>query len=419
MKVPAIDELRTIDDLDVEGERVLLRADLDVPLAQIPGDGRLHVADVSRLRAALTTIEELRRRGARLVIASHLGSPQPDDRSLSMRPIAERLERLTGVPVPLAPAVVGPEVRALSERLLPGEMLMLENVRFEPGERRNDAAFAADLAALADVYVGDDFRAARRACASTEAVAHQLPAVAGRLIEREVGALGALVDEPGRPLVVVLGGGALREKIGVIQRFLDLADVVCIGGAISLPFVADGGHAVGATSADPEAVALARDAVAAAAASGCRLELPRDIALAPVGGRDASTRTWPLDGVAVPEGSRVVDVGPRTAERYAAEVAGAATVFWSGPMGRYDLAPFAAGTYRIANAVATASAMSVVAGARTIRVLESLGLSDHVSHVSTGGAATLQFLEAGELPGVRALVQPDLSPRAAVSWIGR
>jgi phosphoglycerate kinase len=336
-----------------------------------------------------------------------------------MRPIAERLGRLTGIPVPLAPGVVGPDVRALTDRLLPGEMLMLENVRFEPGERRNHAAFAADLAALADVYVGDDFRAARRACASTEAVAQQLPAVAGRLIEREVGALGALLDQPGRPLVVVLGGARLREKIGLIRRFLHQADVVCIGGAISLPFVAARGHAVGTASSDPEAVALARAAITAAAASGCKLELPRDLVLAPVGSHEATIRTWPLDGVAAPEGSSAVDIGPRTAESYATEVAGAASVFWSGPMGRYEFAPFTTGTYRMAYAVATSSAMTVVAGVRTIRALQSLGLSDHVSHVSTGGPATLQFLEAGELPGVRALVQHDVSSRAAVSGLGR
>jgi phosphoglycerate kinase len=417
MEVPAIDELRTIDDLDVEGERVLLRADLDVPLARASDDGRLHVADVSRLRAALTTIEELRRRGARLVLASHLGSPHREDPTLSMRPIAERLERLTGIPVPLAPGVVGPDVRALTEQLLPGEMLMLENLRFEPGERRNDVAFAADLAALADVYVGDDFRAARRACASTEAVAHRLPAAAGRLIEREVGALSALVDQPGRPLVVVLGGARLREKIGLIRRFLELADVVCIGGAISLPFVAARGHAVGAASSDPQAVALARVAIADAAAAGCRLELPRDVVLAPVRGGHASIRTWPLDGVAFPAESSALDIGPRTAERYVTEIVGAATMFWSGPMGRHESAPFDAGTYRVANAVAAAPAMTVVAGAQTISALQSLGLRDHVSHLSTGGAATVQFLEVGELPGVRALVRDDAGSPTALSGL--
>ena len=407
-----IDELRTIDDLDVEGERVLLRADLDAPVTSDSADDQLHVADVSRMRAALTSIEELRRRGARLVVASHRGSPHGGDRSLSMRPIAARLESLTGVPVPLAPGVVGPDVRVLTERLLPGEMLLLENVRFEPGERRNDARFAAALAALADVYVGDDFRAARRSCASTEAIAHQLPAAAGRLIEREVGALSALVDQPQRPLVVILGGAQLREKIGVIRRFLELADVVCIGGAISLPFVAARHDRVGAPPCDPEDVALARLAVAAAAAARCRLELPRDLVLASAGDHNANLRTSTPDGVVVvPDGSNAFDIGPRTAERYAAAVAAAATVFWSGPMGRFEFAPFALGTDRIAHAVAAVSAMTVVAGAHTIRALQSLGLQDHVSHVSTGGAASLQFLEAGAPPGVRALMQSPVAAR--------
>ena len=218
-----MDELRTIDDLDVEGARVLLRADLDVPVAKTSADGPPRVTDASRIHAALVTVEEVQRRGARIVLLSHLGSPQGVDPSLSMRPIAARLEGLTGVRVPLAPGVVGPDVRALTDRLLPGGLLMLENVRFEHGERRNDEAFAAALAALADAYVGDDFRTARRSCASTDAIARRLPAAAGRLIEREVGALSALVEQPQRPLVVIVGGAQLRKKIGVIRRFLTLA----------------------------------------------------------------------------------------------------------------------------------------------------------------------------------------------------
>ena len=400
-----MDELRTIDELDVEGERVLLRADLDVPVAMTSADRPLHVTDVSRMHAALPTVQELQRRGARIVIVSHRGSPKGVDPSLSMRPIAARLESLTGVRVPLAPGVVGPDVRALTERLLPGEMMMLENVRFEPGERRNDLAFAAALAALADAYVGDDFRTGRRSCTSADAIAHQLPAAAGRLIEREVGALSALVEQPQQPLVVIVGGAQLREKIGVIRRFLALADVVCIGGAISLPFLAVQHPSGGGVPCAAEDVAFARLAIAAAAAAGCRLELPDDLVLAPVRDQHAQIRTLSLDGVGVPAGWSALDIGPRTAERYAAEAAAAATVFWTGPMGRFEFPPLSAGTYRLASAVASASAMTVVAGGQTIGVLQSLGLRDHISHVSTGGAATLQFLEARDLPGVRALMQ--------------
>jgi phosphoglycerate kinase len=282
---------------------------------------------------------------------------------------------------------------------------MLENVRFEHGERRNDEAFAAALAALADAYVGDDFRTARRSCVSTDAIARRLPAAAGRLIEREVGALSALAEHPQRPLVVLVGGAPLREKIGVIRRFVGLADVVCIGGAISLPFLAAQHPSRGAVPCSAEDVAVARLAIAAAAAAGCRLELPDDLVLAPFRDQHAHIRTLSLDGVGVPGGWSALDIGPRTAERYAAEAAAAATVFWTGPMGRFEFPPFAAGTYRIASAVATTSAMTVVAGAQTIRAVQSLGLRDHVSHVSTGGAATLQFLEARDLPGVRALMQ--------------
>ena len=411
-----MDELRTIDDLDVEGERVLLRADLDVPVAKTSADGPPHVTDASRIHAALVTVEELQRRGARIVLLSHLGSPQGVDPSLSMRPIAARLEGLTGVRVPLAPGVVGPDVRALTDRLLPGELLMLENVRFEPGERRNDEAFAAALAALADAYVGDDFRTARRSCASTDAIAHRLPAAAGRLIEREVGALSALVEQPQQPLVVIVGGAQLREKIGVIRRFLTLADVVCLGGAISLPFLAAQHPSGCGVPCAAEDVAFARLAIAAAAAAGCRLELPDDLVLAPVRDQHAHIRTLSLDGVGVPAGWSPLDIGPRTAERYAAEAAAAATVFWTGTMSRLEFPPLTAGTDRIASAVASASAMTVVAGAQTIRALQSLSLQDHVSHVSTGGAATLQFLEARDLPGVRALTQsPTADPIGSTS----
>ena len=236
------DSLRTIDELDVEGRRVLLRADFNVPLHRPTTGGPIEVADDTRIRAALETIAALRSRGARLVLVSHLGRPKGPDPALSMRPVADRLAELTGAPVTLAPAVTGPEVRELTERLAPGEMLMLENIRYEPGETRNDPELVSALAELADVYVNDAFGTAHRAHASTEGIAHRLPSAAGRLMEREVRALQEIVERPDQPLVAVLGGAKVSDKIGVVERFLELADVLCIGGAMCFPFLAAQGH---------------------------------------------------------------------------------------------------------------------------------------------------------------------------------
>ena len=241
------DSLRTIDELDVEGRRVLLRADFNVPLHRPQPGGPIEVADDTRIRAALETIAELRARGARLVLVSHLGRPKGIDPALSMQPVADRLAELTGAPVTLAPAVTGPEVIELTERLAPGEMLMLENIRYEPGETRNDPDLVSALAELADMYVNDAFGTAHRAHASTEGIAHRLPSAAGRLMEREVHTLQAIVERPDRPLVAILGGAKVSDKIGVVERFLELADVLCIGGAMCFPFFAAQGHRVGAS----------------------------------------------------------------------------------------------------------------------------------------------------------------------------
>jgi phosphoglycerate kinase len=395
------DGLRTIDDLDVEGRRVLLRADFNVPLVRGLAGAPAHVADDTRIRCALPTIEELRRRGARLVLVSHLDRPQGLDPALSMRPVAEHLSKLTGVPVPLAPAVVGARVRKLTDRVAPGAMLMLENVRFEAGEIRNDQRFASALADLADLYVDDAFATAHRAHASTEGVAHWLPSAAGRLMEREVLALSAIVERPARPLVAVLGGATVREKLGVVRRFLALADVVCIGGALCFPFLAALGHSVGRAQCPEEDVAAARLALGPAARSAT-LELPRDLRL---GSEDGRATASMMDGVEVPDGRIGLDIGPRTADRFAAVIAAAATVFWSGPMGRAELAPFAAGTRAVADAIAATPGTTVAGGGETLEALRSYGLQDRVSHLSTGGAPMLEFLEGRDLPGVEALLR--------------
>ena len=396
------DELLTIDDMDVDGRRVLLRADLNVPLTPVSAGLPVAVADDTRIRAALPTIEELCRRGARLVLISHLGRPGGPDPAWSMQPVANRLGRLTGAPVRLAPGVIGTDVCELARRLQPGQMLMLENVRFEAGETRNDPRLAGALAELADLYVDDAFASAHQDHASTSGVAHLLPSAAGRLLAREVNALRAVVDEPARPLVAVLGGARLGEKVGVVRRFLELADVVCIGGGMCFPFLAALGHSVGQSLCSREDVGRARTALVAAAGSTDRLVLPDDLELVRWGSDDGAV-TDSLDGVDVPNGWMGLDIGARTAARYAEAVLTAATVFWNGPMGRFELPQFAGGTRVVAQAVASTSAATVVGGGETVDAVRQFGLEERVSHVSTGGQAMLEFLEGRELPGVEVL----------------
>lgn len=405
------DELRTIDDLDAEGRRVLLRVDFNVPLTPVSAGLPVGVADDSRIRAALPTIDELRRRGARLVLVSHLGRPQGPDPAWSMRPVANRLARLTGAPVALAPPVIGAEQRELSERLAPGQMLMLENVWFEAGETRNDPRLASALAGLADLYVDDAFASAHRRHASTSGVAHLLPSAAGRLMEREVNALHAVVDQPARPLIAVLGGAKLGDKLGVVRRFLELADLVCIGGGMAFSFFAALGHTVGQSLCPREDVGRARAALVAAAGSTDRLVLPSDLRLARWGSH-AGAVTEALDGADMPDGWMGLDIGSRTADRYAHEILAAATVFWNGPMGRFELPQFTEGTHVIAEAVASTSATTVAGGGETVEAVRQFGLQDAVNHLSTGGQAMLEFLEGRELPGVAVLRRDAPDPDA-------
>ncbi len=394
--------MRTLEHLDVEGKRVLVRVDFNVPLGK-DADGRVVVADDTRIVAALATIEELRARGASLVLVSHLGRPEGRrEEDLSLAPVVARLAELTEAPVTLAPAVVGEQVKALAEQLGAGELLVLENVRFEPGETTNDPALAQALSQLADVYVNDAFGAAHRAHTSTEGVAHLLPSAAGRLLEREVRTLAEILQSPARPLVAVIGGAKVADKIGVIDRFLDLADVVIIGGAMCFPFLCAQGHAVGESLCGDEDTEHARRALAKATDPGrASVQLPTDLVIGDRLAADAEHRV--LDGIEVPPGWMGLDIGPKTAERYAAEVALAGSVFWNGPMGAFELAPFAAGTRRVAEAVAAAPGVTVVGGGDSAAALARFGLEDAVDHLSTGGGATLELVEGRALPGVQAL----------------
>lgn len=394
--------MRSLDGLVVRGRRVLVRVDFNVPLKR--GKHGPAIADDTRIRAALPTIEELREKGARLVLVSHLGRPPEGarGRAFSLAPVAERLGELIGAPVTLAPEVVGERAQALSRALHDGEILLLENVRFEPGETDNDPDLAQALAELADLYVNDAFGAAHRAHASTEGVAHLLPSAAGRLLEREVTTLTRILERPRRPLLAVVGGAKVADKIAVIDRFLEVADTIVIGGAMCFPFLCAQGHAVGESLCDAEDVEHARRVLAEATHPGqADLELPGDLVIAERFAADATPRR--LDGVDVPDGWMGLDIGPATAARYATVISGAGTVFWNGPMGAFELEPFAAGTRAVAQAVAEAPGLTVVGGGDSAAALARFGLEERVDHLSTGGGATLELVEGKTLPGVQAL----------------
>jgi phosphoglycerate kinase len=405
------ESMRSIDDLDVHGRRVLVRVDFNVPLgtdSDAAAGGVPLVSDDTRIAAALATIEDLRARGARLVLVSHLGRPEGKPvAELSLVPVADRLRELTGAKVTLAPAVLGDEVTALAQELGDGEILVLENVRFEPGETSNDPEFAKELAALADLYVDDAFGVAHRAHASNEGVTHLLPSAAGRLLEREVKTLSGILEHPDHPLVAIVGGSKVADKIKVIERFLEVADVVMIGGAMCFPFLCAQGHTVGESLCDDEDVEHARSALLRASDTHtpqfgrARLLVPNDLVIGKRLAADAEHRV--LDGVEVPKGWMGLDIGPKTAARYASVIASAGTVFWNGPMGAFEVEPFAAGTRAVAEAVASTEAMTVVGGGDSAAALADFGLESQVDHLSTGGGVTLQLLEGATLPGVQAL----------------
>jgi phosphoglycerate kinase len=389
---------KTVRDVDPSGRRPLVRVDFNVPL-EGEGDSR-RVADDGRIRAALPTIEYLREHGARLVLVSHLDRPDGPDPQYSMTPVSARLAELLGIEVRQAPAVVGPEVEWMAQQLGDGEVLMLENSRFEWGETRNDPALVDSLARLGDMYVNDAFGAAHRAHATTAGVARLMrPAVAGFLLEREVTLLSSLLDDPQHPFVVVLGGAKVSDKIGVIERFLEIADAILIGGAMCFAFFRAMGRPTGDSLVEEEGVELARRALELAEQSSCRLELPQDLVLADRFDAEANTKI----ADAVTDGWMGLDIGRRTRLIYAQEIAAARTVLWNGPMGAFELEPFAGGTRAVAEALAANDGTTVVGGGDSAAALERFGLADSVTHLSTGGGAALELLEGKPLPGVEAL----------------
>ncbi len=388
-----------LEDLPVAaGKKVLVRIDCNVPLS----GGR--VADDLRLTTIVPTLDWLRRAGAAVVVCGHLGRPKgrPDPR-FGLAPVADRLGDLLAEEVPLAPEVVGERASAMIEALRPGQVLLLENLRFEPGETANDPGFAAALAAPVDLYVNDAFGASHRSHASIVGPPAALPHAGGRLLFREVEALGRLLHDPARPFVAVLGGAKVSDKLGVIDALLDRCDTILVGGAMAFTFHAAQGLAVGDSLVEPDRV----EECARLLATG-RVRVPSDVVIAREIDAGAETRVVPAG--AIPDGWKGLDVGPGTAAEFADAVASAATVLWNGPMGVFEVAPFAAGTRSVAEAVAASSAYTVVGGGDSAAAIRGFGLAERVSHVSTGGGASLELIENGDLPGLAALREPAPSP---------
>jgi phosphoglycerate kinase len=393
---PLLAGVPTLDDIEASGRRVFVRADLNVPLR----DGE--VADDLRVQASLATIRTLCAQGARVIVASHLGRPKGDaDPATSMAPVGARLRELLDVPVEIARDVVGPDARAKAEALADGEVLLLENLRWDPGETSNDEGFADALASLAELYVDDAFGAAHRAHASISGVPARLPGYAGVLLARELDVLGALLDDPARPYVAVLGGAKVSDKLTVLENLLERVDAIAVGGAMAFTFLVAEGHEVGTSRVESDQVDTVRDLVARARRRGVEVLLPSDVVVAPDFAEDAPATTVSVEEM--PADQMGLDVGPVTAGVYARAVEGAGSVFWNGPMGVFEWESFAGGTRTVAEAMARAPGFTVVGGGDSAAAVRTLGLDGDVDHVSTGGGASLELLEGRELPGVVAL----------------
>jgi phosphoglycerate kinase len=385
--------LPRLEDLPLQpGSRVLLRADFNVPLSD---GGRIE--DDMRIRAALPTIEWLLDREAAVITCSHLGRPKgAPDAKYSMAPVAQRLADMLAIEVPLAPEVVGDQASAMAAGMAPQSVMMLENLRFEPGETKGDDDLGAALAGLADCYVNDAFGAAHRAHASVVGPPRHIPSAAGRLLAAEIEALGGLLESPARPFMALLGGSKVSDKIGVIDALLDRCDLLLVGGAMASTFLAAQGHPVGDSLVELDQVEQCRSRLDTG-----KVSVPTDAVIAKEIAADALTAVVTVADV--PEGWKILDIGPTTAAQYSAEVARAGTVFWNGPMGVFEVEPFADGTRAVAEAVAACDGYTVVGGGDSAAALAKFGLAERVSHLSTGGGASLEFLEQGDLPGLRAL----------------
>ncbi len=394
---------KTVRDVDVGGRRVFLRADLNVPL----DDGR--ITDDTRVRASVPTIVYLLERGASVVLASHLGRPKGKvNDALRLKPVADRLSQLLGRPVRLTGDALGAGVQLAVDKLQPGDLLMLENLRFHAEEEANDPAFAKALAGFADLYVDDAFGSAHRAHASTEGITHYLPAVAGLLLEREVEALSRLLKKPAKPFHTVIGGAKIAGKLEVLEALLNRCQAILVGGGMANTFLAARGLAMGKSLVETDQLENAERIMAEARRKRVRFMLPTDAVIAPQIHYRARTETIPID--TVPKDQMVVDIGPETVAAYTEHLAKARTIFWNGPMGVFEITGFAAGTTAIARYIAErtgAGVVTIVGGGDSVAAVEQLGVADQMTHVSTGGGASLEFVEGKSLPGVEALLDRD------------
>ncbi len=388
---------KNITDIDVKGKKVLVRVDFNVPIK----DG--HVQDDTRIVAALPTIQYLLDNGAAVILFSHLGRPKDEpDPKFSLKPVADYLKNLVTVPVHFVDDCIGPKAEEASSQLNPGEILVLENTRFYKGESKNDLDMAKKFALLADLYVNDAFGSAHRAHASTEGVARFLPAVAGFLMEKEIKYLGQAIAEPARPFVAILGGAKVSDKIDVIDNLLHKADSVLIGGGMANTFFKAQGYELGDSLVEDDVLETARQLIAR---GSDKLRLPVDVVIANAFDNDAEWKVIPTGSI--PQGWRILDIGPETIQKYGKVIAKAGTVVWNGPMGVFEMPHFARGTFGIAEAVANSKAVSIVGGGDSVSAINQSGLSDRITHISTGGGASLEMLEGKELPGLAALMDKE------------
>ena len=390
---------KTVKDIDVSGKKVLLRCDFNVPQDKTTGA----ITDDKRIRAALPTIQYLLDQGAAVIACSHLGKPKGEVKpELSLKPVSVRLSELLGKPVIMAGDVVGPDAKAKAAALKPGEIMLLENTRFEPGETKNDPELAKEMASMAEIYVSDAFGAVHRAHASTAGVAAYLPAVSGFLIQKELEVMGGALANPKRPLVAILGGSKVSSKIGVINNLLNIADTIIIGGGMSYTFAKAQGAKVGKSLLEEDWIQYAGEMVEKAKEKGVKLLLPVDGLAAAEFSADAEAHL--VDGVDIPDDMLGMDIGPKTIQLYSDAVKDAGTVIWNGPMGVFEFPAFAEGTRAVAKALAETDAITIVGGGDSAAAVAQLGYADKMTHISTGGGASLEFLEGKELPGVACLL---------------
>ena len=391
---------KTVKDVDVKGKKVLLRCDFNVPMAK---DGSGVITDDKRIRAALPTIQYLLDQGAAVIACSHMGKPKGEVKpELSLKPVAARLSELLGKEVIMAGDVVGPDATAKAAALQPGQILLLENTRFEPGETKNDPELAKKLASMADLYVSDAFGAVHRAHASTAGVADYLPAVSGFLIQKELEIIGGALSDPKRPLVAILGGSKVSSKIGVINNLLDIADTIIIGGGMCYTFAKAMGASVGKSLLEEDWLDYCKEMMQKAEKKGVKLLLPVDGVAAAEFSADAAPVV--VDGNGIPDGMMGMDIGPKTIALYTDAVKDAGTVIWNGPMGVFEFPAFAEGTRAIAKALAESGAITIIGGGDSAAAVQQLGYADKMTHISTGGGASLEFMEGKELPGVACLL---------------